>query len=122
MEYEVYRHNSADDEDFNRINQFYKQVLQEDKDLCNGAQKNLNNNIFINGQLHPEKEKDTVREHVMRHRAQEEKENGGKEIWPASPKPAKAMETGKLLEEELFCAGLVTGACQGPSELSQLAW
>lgn len=57
MEYDVYRHNSAGDEDFDRINQFYKQVLQEDKDLCNGAQKNLNNGIFINGQLHPEKEK-----------------------------------------------------------------
>ncbi|WQF88075.1 Putative aromatic-ring-hydroxylating dioxygenase, alpha subunit, rieske [2Fe-2S] iron-sulfur [Colletotrichum destructivum] len=128
MEYDVYRHNSAGDEDFDRINQFYKQVLQEDKDLCNGAQKNLNNRIFINGQLHPEKEKgplyfqDTVRELVMSHRAQEEKENGGKEIWPASPKPTQAMKTAKMLEEELFCAGLAAGPCQGPSELSQLAW
>lgn len=58
----------------------------------------------------------------MSHRAREEKENGGKEIWPASPQPTQIMKTGKLLEEERFCAGLETGACQGSSELSQLAW
>lgn len=57
MEYDVFRRNDTTDEDFARINDFYKQVLQEDKDLCNGAQKNLEAGIFINGQLHPEKEK-----------------------------------------------------------------
>jgi hypothetical protein len=57
MEYEVYRHNSASDEEFNRIVGFYQQVLEEDKDLCNATQRNLNSGIFINGQLHPEKEK-----------------------------------------------------------------
>ena len=57
MEYEVYRHNEASDEDFNYISEFFKQVLREDKDLCNAAQKNLNAGIFTNGQLHPENEK-----------------------------------------------------------------
>jgi hypothetical protein len=57
MEYDVFRHNNTDDENFKRINEFFKQVLQEDKDLCNGTQKNLEGGIFINGQLHPEKEK-----------------------------------------------------------------
>lgn len=57
MEYDVFRRNDTTDEDFARINEFYKQVLQEDKDLCNGTQKNLEAGIFINGQLHPEKEK-----------------------------------------------------------------
>jgi hypothetical protein len=57
MEYDVFRRNDTTDEDFARINDFYKQVLQEDKDLCNGTQKNLEAGIFINGQLHPEKEK-----------------------------------------------------------------
>lgn len=57
MEYEVYRHNDASDEDFNGIWEFFKQVLREDKDLCNAAQKNLNAGIFLNGELHPRVEK-----------------------------------------------------------------
>ena len=57
MGYDVFRRNDTTDEDFARINDFYKQVLQEDKDLCSGAQVNLEAGIFINGQLHPEKEK-----------------------------------------------------------------
>lgn len=57
MEYEVYRHNDASDETFEYINQIFKVVLREDKDLCNGAQKNLNAGIFTNGQLHPRVEK-----------------------------------------------------------------
>ena len=57
MEYDVFRHKATTDENFTRINDFYKQVLKEDKELCNGAQKNLEAGIFINGQLHPEKEK-----------------------------------------------------------------
>ena len=57
MEYEVYRQNEASDEDFNHIDGFFKQVLHEDKHLCEGAQKNLNAGIFTNGELHPEREK-----------------------------------------------------------------
>lgn len=57
MEYEVYRHNNATDEDFTKISEFFKQVLREDKDLCNGAQRNLNAGIFTNGELHPRVEK-----------------------------------------------------------------
>ena len=57
MEYEVYRHNDASDEQFNGISDFFKQVLKEDKDLCNAAQENLNAGIFINGELHPRAEK-----------------------------------------------------------------
>ena len=57
MEYEVYRQNEASDKDFNYIDGFFKQVLYEDKDLCEGAQKNLNAGIFTNGELHPEREK-----------------------------------------------------------------
>jgi hypothetical protein len=57
MEYEVYRHNDATDEEFNKISEMFKQVLREDKDLCNGAQRNLNAGIFVNGELHPRTEK-----------------------------------------------------------------
>jgi len=57
MEYEVYRHNSASDQEFERIVEFCRQVIKEDKDLRNAAQRNISGGIFINGQLHPEKEK-----------------------------------------------------------------
>lgn len=53
---EVYRHNSATDEQFDAIMAFYKQVLDEDKELCNGSQRNLNAGVFTNGELHPDKE------------------------------------------------------------------
>ncbi|KAI1868796.1 hypothetical protein JX265_006775 [Neoarthrinium moseri] len=124
MEYDVFRRNDTTDENFARINDFYKQVLQEDKDLCNGAQKNLEGGIFINGQLHPEKEKGplffqkTVRDLVMAHRAHEE--SVGHDVWPASPQPSQAMKTGRFMEEDAFCMKLDAGACDGPSE--QLSW
>lgn len=57
MEYEVYRNNDATDEAFTSISDFFKVVLKEDKDLCNGAQKNLQAGIFLNGELHPHAEK-----------------------------------------------------------------
>jgi hypothetical protein len=57
IEMEVYRHKNAADEEFKNICQFYNQVLEEDKQLCEGAQKNLDAGVFVNGSLHPEKEK-----------------------------------------------------------------
>lgn len=57
MEYEVYRGIEAPTEDFIWISDFFKQVLREDKDLCNAAQKNLEVGIFTNGELHPQAEK-----------------------------------------------------------------
>lgn len=57
MEYEVYKANDAKDEEFTKISDFFKQVLREDKDLCNGAQANLNAGIFMSGELHPRVEK-----------------------------------------------------------------
>ena len=57
IEYEVYRHKDATDEEFENINAFYRQVLEEDRQLCNLAQENLNTGVYVNGELHPEKEK-----------------------------------------------------------------
>lgn len=57
IENEVYRHKNATDEEFANINAFYRQVLDEDKQLCEGAQQNLSSRVYINGELHPEKEK-----------------------------------------------------------------
>lgn len=57
VENEVYRHRDATDEEFENINAFYRQVLDEDKELCVGTQENLNSGVFTNGELHPNKEK-----------------------------------------------------------------
>lgn len=57
IENEVYRHKSATDEEFAKINAFYHQVLAEDKDLCDGSQRNINAGVYVNGEYHPEKEK-----------------------------------------------------------------
>lgn len=59
IENEVYRHRDASDERFKDLCDFYRQVLDEDKDLCVGAQMNLSSGVFVNGELHPEKEKVT---------------------------------------------------------------
>ncbi|KAJ5531667.1 hypothetical protein N7527_005060 [Penicillium freii] len=95
MEYEVYRHKDATDEDFNKIDQIFKQVLKEDKDLCNAAQKNLNAGK-------------TVKDLVMSHHESEEKQ--GREIWPATPVP---VMTNELSEEMDFCRKI---DCQAKNE------
>lgn len=56
IENEVYRHNSAIDEEFNEILAFYRQVLTEDRELCEGVQRSLRTGIFMNGELRPDKE------------------------------------------------------------------
>ena len=56
MEYEVYRHKDASDEEFERIDSMFKRVLGEDKYLCDNTQKNLNAGVFINGEMHPRME------------------------------------------------------------------
>lgn len=57
VENEVYRHKNATNEEFEKINAFYHQVLAEDKDLCDGSQRNINAGVYVNGEYHPEKEK-----------------------------------------------------------------
>lgn len=114
MEYEVYRHKDASDKDFEYIDGFFKRVLEEDKYLCNAAQKNLNAGVFVNGELHPRLEsaplffQNTVRTLLRSHRDDERKKGG--EIWPARQNAA-----GQATAEDLeFCAGL---SCSGSNEL-----
>jgi hypothetical protein len=57
IENEVYRHKDAADEKFKALCDFYAQVLEEDKDLCEGAQENLSAGVYVTGELHPDKEK-----------------------------------------------------------------
>ena len=115
MEYEVYRHKEASDEDFEYIDSFFKRVLDEDKHLCNAAQRNLNAGVFVNGQLHPDLEsaplffQNTVRRLLMSHR--DEEKNQKAEIWPA-----RQGSMGSATAEDIeFCSGLSCG--EGSSKL-----
>jgi hypothetical protein len=117
MEYEVYRHKEASDEDFDYIDSFFKRVLNEDKHLCNAVQKNLDAGVFVNGQLHPGLEsaplffQNTVRNLLRQHREEEKREK--KELWPA-----RQSSMGSATAEDIeFCAEL---ACNGLS--SNLEW
>ncbi|KAF1953106.1 ISP domain-containing protein [Byssothecium circinans] len=80
MEYDVFRHKDASNEDFTAMDEMFKQILDEDKWLCNNAQKNLNAGVFVNGEMHTRMEKgplffqNRVREMVRSHRELEEKE------------------------------------------------
>jgi hypothetical protein len=118
MEYEVYRHIEASDEEFEYIDSFFKRVLDEDKGLCNAAQKNLNAGVFVNGQLHPDLEsaplffQNTVRTLLRNHREEERKVN--REIWPA-----RQHSAGQATAEDIsFCAEL---ACSGNGS-AELEW
>jgi hypothetical protein len=89
MHYQIFRNKHSSEEDFQRIHQLYKQVVSEDKILCELAQKNLNAGIFISGEMHPRlekgplafqsKQREVVREHFEREKTSKS------EIW-AVPK------------------------------------
>jgi len=57
IEFEVYRHKDATDEQFANMKSFYETIMEEDKHLCNASQLNLNSGVYFNGELHPDKEK-----------------------------------------------------------------
>ncbi|KAF7590986.1 hypothetical protein BBP40_002180 [Aspergillus hancockii] len=105
MRYEVYRSKNSKDEDFDLINQMYKRIMSEDKDLCANTQKNLNNGVCVNGELPPRMEKgpvyfqQIVRELIVEHRKKEDA--AGQEIWPTRqtlPTTASTTE-----EDMTFC-------------------
>jgi len=60
MYYEVYRNKNASDSDFTVINEIYKRVMSEDKILCQLSQQNVNNGVFVNGEMHPRLEKGSL--------------------------------------------------------------
>ncbi|KAK5065418.1 hypothetical protein LTR84_001256 [Exophiala bonariae] len=87
MKYDVYRHKAATQEQFEAMDKFFKQVEDEDKELCVGAQINLNNGVYNAGELQPVAEKGVlhfqklVREAVVEHHQNEQEAK--KELWPA---------------------------------------
>lgn len=113
LEYEVYRHKSASNEDFENIDSFFKRVLAEDKYLCEEVQKNLNAGVFTNGEMHPDLEsapiyfQETVREVLMAHRRTEDSQ--GREIWPATRSMPHSDVTAR---DDAFCSGLACKVAQ----------
>lgn len=119
IQYEVYRNKNVSEESFQLVNQMYKRVMTEDKALCTAAQKNLNTDVFVNGEMHPEMEKgplyfqQLVRETVTEFRKREQVAK--QEIWPARQQlPDAAAVSADDVE---FCSGLV---CQTGQD--SLAW
>lgn len=113
MEYEVYRHKDATDEEFDHIDSFFKRVLGEDKYLCDEVQKNLNAGVFINGELHPDLEsapiyfQSTVRKLLADHRKKEN--DKGEELWPAR----RLMPHSEVTKDDnAFCDGLACKVSQ----------
>lgn len=111
MTYEIYRNKASSDADFKLISDMYERVMREDKVLCNNAQRNLDRNVFTNGQLHPKYEKAplffqrTVRDVVTEHFDREK--SLGQQIWPAKPKvPCDTQVSDK---DEAICASLSCG-------------
>ena len=60
LEYEVYRHKDCSDDMWTRIQDLFRTVQFEDKDLSEAAQKNLNAGVFNSGQLHPRVEQVSI--------------------------------------------------------------
>lgn len=111
MEYEVYRHKRATDEDFEKVDAMFKRILGEDKWLCNNAAKNIEAGVFVNGELHPRMEKgplffqSRVREILRAHRKREEMLK--REIWPAQQGlSGKSGTDGTTNDDMTFCARL----------------
>lgn len=86
----------------------FKRIMNEDKDLCNQAQKNLSAGVFINGELYPSMENGPLyfqkmcREEVVNWHKREQAAK--QEIWPARQKlPSSAGEANDDVD---FCNGL----------------
>ena len=121
MQYQVFRNKNSSEESFQLLNQIYKRIMSEDKELCKQAQKNLDRGIFINGEMHPRMEKgplyfqnecrETVTEHFKREQA------ARKEIWPARQ---QLPETANVSQKDVdFCANL---PCRQDSVQEGLVW
>ncbi|KAF7185177.1 Carnitine monooxygenase oxygenase subunit [Pseudocercospora fuligena] len=119
MHYQIFRNKNADQEKFDLIDKMYVKVMEEDKGLACGVQKNMDRGLFVNGQCHPRVESAALhmqartREIVKQH-AELEK-TAGRQIWPAQH--VKSFDAATKDDED-FCAGL---AC-APGRQEVLAW
>ncbi|KAH7185031.1 Rieske [2Fe-2S] iron-sulfur domain-containing protein [Fusarium flagelliforme] len=121
MSYQIFRNTKSSDADFRAAAELYARVVSEDKDLCIGAQKNLEAGVFISGELHPRLEhgplsfqdghRDAIHEHVKLEKA------AGRQIWPARQRLPEGEAAKKNQEDEELCSSL---SCGGLQEV--LAW
>ncbi|KAF5234951.1 hypothetical protein FAUST_7382 [Fusarium austroamericanum] len=121
MHYQIFRNIKSSDEDFHLAADMYRRVVAEDKDLCIGAQRNLEAGVFISGELHPRLEhgplsfqdghRDAIHAHVKLER------EAGRQIWPARQKLPDTEGAKKNMEDEELCSSL---SCGGLQEV--LAW
>ncbi|KAJ5129050.1 hypothetical protein N7448_002763 [Penicillium atrosanguineum] len=102
--YEVYRNKNSSDTEFELINQVYKRVMSEDRDLCAENQKALK----PHGELPANMEQGSlyfqsvVRDLLTEYRAREVA--AGKEVWPSrQPVPEGALTTQEDID---FCTKL----------------
>ncbi|KAL1856798.1 hypothetical protein Plec18170_003771 [Paecilomyces lecythidis] len=106
-EYEVYRNPNSPREIFDRAAEFFEGIELEDYDLMNGVQSNLNNGVFVNGPLHPNRESGIfhfnklVKQHLHDHFELEAAQ--GREVYPAR----RNQQLHERIDvEEKFCAGV----------------
>ncbi len=124
MKYEVYRNKNSSDEDFNTISAMYKRIMSEDKDLCAAAQKNINRGVFVNGELHPKKEKGPLffqklcREAMQEHHKREQA--AGDEIWPSRQNLPKTAGGAASQKDIGFCSAV--DCCSKPKQQEALAF
>ncbi|KAJ6104805.1 hypothetical protein N7523_011125 [Penicillium sp. IBT 18751x] len=102
--YEVYRNKNSSDAEFELLNQIYKRILSEIKDLCVETQKTLR----FHSALPQSMEKGSfffqsvVRDLLTDYRLREEA--AGKEVWPSrQPVPEGALTTQEDID---FCTKL----------------
>jgi hypothetical protein len=119
MHYQIFRNRNSTEAEFQLIHQLYKKVVGEDKILCELAQKNLNAEIFVNGEMHPRLEKgplffQSVVRKVIREHWEKEK-LAKREIWPARQRLPEAA--GMSDEDALMCESL---ACR--KDDAELVW
>jgi len=109
QEYDVYKLHTphATPEAHDRMLKFYRQVTEEDIELCNAVQRNVQRGVYTAGPLHPFHEEGVhafqqmVKDALTRHL--EEEQHFGREIWPARPEHPQADEFGAGCANILLC-------------------
>ncbi|KAJ6191039.1 hypothetical protein N7519_001060 [Penicillium mononematosum] len=106
---EVYRNKNSSDEEFETINEVYKRIISERKDLCVETQKNITTGDFANEQPHSTGEglvhfQAVVRDLITEHHKREE--DAGEEFWPARQRLPKDEAVSK--DDMDFCSKLTT--------------
>ncbi|KAI8654508.1 Rieske domain-containing protein [Fusarium keratoplasticum] len=111
VEYEVFRHQDASDEDFNQVHDIIKRASEENKSLPNPSEKNFNTGILVNEA--PLYFQSQVRQLLEHHSGLEEVAK--KEIRPAQ----QILDQTSEQDESLFssCSGLSCGKLA-----KELAW